>query len=51
MSDEQCFNNGKAAYRGHDLLAYPLFIGNSFDHIDTMLSLPSKSRIGEEIKK
>jgi hypothetical protein len=28
MSDEQCFIDGNRTYRGHDLLAYPLFIGN-----------------------
>lgn len=28
MSDEQCFNDGESAYRCHDLLGYPLYIGN-----------------------
>ena len=30
MSDEQCANDGIRAFRAHDLLAYPLYIRNSF---------------------
>ena len=33
MSDEQCFTDGRRAYRVHDLLAYPLYIGNSYESL------------------
>lgn len=32
MSDEQCFSKDDKTYRVHDLLGYPLYIANSFEH-------------------
>jgi hypothetical protein len=42
ISDEQCFIDGDTAYRVHDLLAYPLFIGNCFEAVAN--NILSKSR-------
>jgi hypothetical protein len=42
MSDEQCFIDSDTAYRVHDLLAYPLFICNSFEAVAN--NILSKSR-------
>jgi hypothetical protein len=33
MTDEQCFNDGARAFRVHDLLAYPLYIGNPLENL------------------
>ena len=44
MSDEQCFNDGKRAHRGHDLLAYPLMIRNPHELLlsEMMRDLPNR---------
>ena len=43
LSDEQSFNIEERAYRGHDLLAYPLFISNSEQYLDHLARNPQDS--------
>lgn len=33
VSNEQCFADGERAYRVHDVLGYPLYIGNPFESL------------------
>jgi len=45
FSDEQCFIDGDRTYRGHDLLAYPLFIGNDIVRLMGTHKNTNKSKV------